>query len=283
MQNIGSKLKAYFEVARPGNHIIGVLTIIAAAFLAGAELSQWARILLAALSASLVAAGGYAINDFFDVEIDKVNRPDRPLPRGSLSKEEVWWMWRLCSGAGVVAAAFVGPYALAVVICWVILLYFYSKRFKRSVLLGNLMIGFATGLAFIYGGVVAGNIGLSLIPAAFAFLVNLARELVKDIEDAEGDARDKAVTLPVKHGTRPALVLASLTLLILIGTTLAAYRWGGYNLSYLAIVSLVDLSFIWVIVSMWRNAAPKNMHVLSNVLKVDMLVGLIAIYIGSAT
>jgi geranylgeranylglycerol-phosphate geranylgeranyltransferase len=277
------KLKAFIALIRPLNLMIVFLTIAAAAVLAGAGINQWQIIALASLSGALVAAGGYAINDYFDVEIDKVNRPTRPIPNGVLSATEAWWVWRLLSSAGIIVGAFIGPYALGVVICWVISLYFYSKRYKRSVLVGNLLVGVMTGLAFVFGGIIAGNVESSFIPAVFAFLVNLSRELVKDVEDVEGDAQNNARTLPVKHGVRPALTLATLTLLILIASTLAAYRWGGYNLRYLAIVSIVDVSFIWVIISMWRNSTPKNMHTLSTILKADMLIGLLAIYFGSTS
>ena len=284
-----NKLKAFIELLRPVNALIVFLTIAAAALLAGLpaaslagmEFALWSRILLAALAGALIAGGGYAINDYYDVEIDKINRPARPLPRGALSPTEAWWTWRLFSSAGVLMSAFLGPYTLAIALGWVISLYFYSKRFKRSVLLGNLIVGLATGLAFIYGGFVAGNVERSVLPAVFAFLINVARELVKDVEDVKGDAHGEAGTLPVKHGLKPALVLATVTLLLLIGSTLAAYRWGAYNLQYLFLVALIDMSLIVVMISMWRNAAPANMRRLSTVLKIDMLLGLIAIYVGT--
>ncbi|HEX9828816.1 MAG TPA: geranylgeranylglycerol-phosphate geranylgeranyltransferase [Bacteroidota bacterium] len=277
-----SKLKALFELVRPVNLLLVFLTIAAAAVLAGAQSEQWQLIALAAVSGALIAGGGYAINDYYDVEIDAVNKPQRPLPSGALSRSEAWWTWRIVSSAGVIASAFIGPYPLGIAICWVISLYFYSRRFKRSILIGNLLVGLVTGLAFVFGGAAVGNLEQSFVPAVFAFLVNLARELVKDVEDLEGDAREYAGTLPVKHGIRPALVLASVTLLILIGSTLAAYRWGGYNLRYLAIVAVVDASFVWAIISMWRDSSPKNMRLLSTLLKVDMLIGLLAIYLGTA-
>ncbi|MGH2567750.1 MAG: geranylgeranylglycerol-phosphate geranylgeranyltransferase [Bacteroidota bacterium] len=277
-----SKLKAALELLRPLNTFIVFLTIAAASIVAGGGPADWQPILLAALAGALIAASGYAINDYFDVEIDAVNRPQRPLPRGALRKAEAWWIWRLCSSAGVVMSAFVGPVVLAIALFWVLSLYFYSRRFKKSALVGNLIIGLATGLAFVYGGAVVAQLERSFVPAMFAFLINLARELVKDVEDREGDAKGNARTLPVQYGVKPALVLATLTLLVLIGATLGAYQIGLYNRQYLAVVGLVDASLIVVIVLMWRNASPSNMHRLSTVLKVDMLVGLVAIYLGSS-
>ena len=79
--------------------------------------------------------------------------------------------------------------ALLIVVLSIALLYFYSARLKRTVLIGNLVIGLMTGMAFIYGGVVVGRMERAVVPAIFAFLVNLARELLKDVEDMEGDRK----------------------------------------------------------------------------------------------
>ncbi len=94
---------------------------------------------------------------------------------------------------------------MLIVIFAVVLLYYYSARLKRTIIAGNVVVGFMTGMAFIYGGTTVGHVERALIPAIFAFLINFARELVKDVEDIEGDKKEQAVTLPVKYGIRPAL------------------------------------------------------------------------------
>lgn len=102
------KLKAFTELIRPMNVAMVFLAIGAASLLAGAELVDWKMILLASLSGALIASGGYAINDYFDADIDSINRPDRPLPRGAVEKTEAWWIWRMSSSAGVILSAFLG-------------------------------------------------------------------------------------------------------------------------------------------------------------------------------
>jgi len=93
---------------------------------------------------------------------------------------------------------------------------FLFSPIKENVFHRNVLIGSMTGMAFIYGGVVVGRIEHAVVPAIFAFLVNLARELLKDVEDMEGDRRENAVTLPVKYGVTTALILRLLRSLILI-------------------------------------------------------------------
>ncbi|MBI3586773.1 MAG: UbiA family prenyltransferase, partial [Ignavibacteriales bacterium] len=176
---------------------------------------------------------------------------------------------------------FLSPVTFAIALFWVVSLFFYSRLFKRKMLIGNILVAIMTGLAFVYGAVVIGNVEKSWIPALFAFLINLARELVKDAEDIEGDARGHANTLPVKHGVRPTLLLASLVIICLIGATLLPYSGGVYNSTYLLIVSVVDFALLYVLVSMWRSWSPENLNKLSMTLKLTMVVGLAAIFFGS--
>jgi geranylgeranylglycerol-phosphate geranylgeranyltransferase len=278
---MNSKWKGLLQLIRPINVGMVLLTIVGAAVLAGGEFHQWWRIIWAALSAGSIAAGGYAINDYFDVKIDAVNRPERPLPAGLVSATEAWWVWRLCSSAGVILSAFLGPEALGIALFWVFSLYFYSKHFKRTVLWGNLLVGIATGLAFVYGGVAVGQIERSYWPALFAFLINLAREVVKDVEDREGDAQGSARTLPVVYGIKPALTLATLTLIVLVGATIAAYHFGIYNQRYLVVVALVDSALLGVAVLLWQKTTPMHLHRMSTVLKLAMVGGLLAMFFGS--
>lgn len=275
------KLLALLELTRPLNILIVFLSIVVAAVIAGAETSEWIQVVFASLAGALIAGGGNSINDLFDVDIDRINKPHRPFARGAVSKQETWLVWLLSSGVGLFLTAFLAPTALLIAATWVVALYYYSKVLKRTVLWGNIVVGTLTGLALIYGGVVVGHPDRSLMPALFAFLINLAREVVKDVEDMEGDARENAGTLPLRHGVRSAQMAASVVLVVLMAATIFPYVNGLYDLTYFSLVLLVDAAVMYVIVSMWRNSSPSNMNRVSLILKINMLVGLAAIYFGS--
>jgi geranylgeranylglycerol-phosphate geranylgeranyltransferase len=276
-----STFKAYVELLRPLNVGIVFLTIAAAAVLADARAADWLVVVLAASAGALIAGGGYALNDYFDLDIDTINRPARPLPRGAARTEGALWIWRVTSTAGVLVSAYLGPITFSIALFWVVSLYFYNRTYKRTVLVGNVLIGVDTGLAFVYGAVAIGNAQRSWFPALFAFLINVARELVKDVEDLEGDARGNAQTLPVKYGAKPALMLASLTIILLVGATFLPYSSGLYTIDYLIIVTVVNVALLYVLNSMWRDRSPSNLNKLSLILKLNMVVGLIAIFVGS--
>ena len=275
------KLKAYFQLSRPVNAIITFVSIPVAFWIAGGVLSSWLFILLAGLTGALVAAGANAINDAFDIDIDRINRPDRPLPRGALTIQDAQKMWLIVSIVALGINLFLNLTALLIVMLTIALLYLYSARLKRTVLLGNIVIGLMTGMAFIYGGVVAGRIEHAVVPAIFAFLINLARELLKDIEDMEGDRKEHAVTLPIKYGIAPALVLATASLLILIGTTIVVSIYQLYHSAFLFIVIIADCLICVSIILMWRDRSSMAMRRVSTILKISMVIGLISIIVGS--
>jgi len=278
---LSKKLKAYVDLTRPVNVAITMLSIPAASILAGGNLKQWFEILVAALTGGFVAAAANSINDFFDVEIDRINKPGRPIPRGDASKKEAWIEWLSLSIVAVLLNLMLNDYALGIVVFAVVTLYWYSALFKRTVIAGNLVVGLMTGMAFVYGAVVVGNPGKAVVPALFAFLINVAREVIKDIEDVEGDRAEHAATLPVKYGTRPALWLATVSIVVLIATTIVAFWRGLYTVLYLYPVLVVDILLLIVTIWMWRDQKPATMSRLSNGLKLCMILGLGALFVGS--
>ncbi|RPI02217.1 MAG: hypothetical protein EHM64_14350 [Ignavibacteriae bacterium] len=276
-----NKLLAWIQLSRPVNVLITFVSIPVACWIAGGSAPLQLSYLLAGISGALVAAGANAINDAFDIEIDRINRPDRPLPRGVLTLRDARRMWLMVSIVAVAINLFLNISALLIVALSIFLLTYYSARLKRTVLIGNVVIASMTGMAFIYGGAVVARLERALVPALFAFLVNFARELLKDIEDMEGDRKENAVTLPIKYGTAPAIVLASASILLLIGTTIAAALLGWYAPIFLSLVLIADVLLGATVLLVWRSAHPATMRRASIMLKMSMIIGLISIIAGS--
>lgn len=273
-------LGAFLSLIRPLNLLIAFLSIIVAAVLAGGDERDVLPILLAALAGIAVAAGANAINDHFDVEIDRVNRPERPIPRGDLTVADAKRTWIATSVVAAFCSGFVGIWPFAIVVGAITVLYWYSRSLKATPLVGNLVVGGMTGLAFIYGAAAVGPMDRGIVPALFAFLVNLARELVKDIEDREGDALAHAATLPVRYGIRPARIMTTATLVLLIALTLYVAFREVYGGPFLAIVLAADVLMAFVAVAVWWRDTPSFMRSLSSALKLAMVIGLAAIWLG---
>jgi len=276
-----SNLTGLLLLTRPLNVLIAFLSIFIGGFITG-TLQPLEKLLLACLSGSIIGAGANSINDYFDLEIDRINKPRRPLPAGRITKGQAWVFSIICFLSGIIISTGIHRTGFATALLSSITLYVYSWKLKRTVIWGNLTVAFITGLAFVYGGLALGRIRQSLILGVFSFFFNFAREIIKDIEDEPGDRSNGVVTLPIRHGTRPSLILVTFTVLILVILTVLPFLFGWFSMRYLVAVVLgVDLFLFYLVFSMWRDPSPRHMGRLSSRMKVDMFMGLLAIYLGS--
>lgn len=274
------RLIDYLRLTRPQNNTIAALSVLVGMAVCGSVESWW-KVLLACLSAFFISAGGNSINDVFDLDIDRINKPYRPLVEGKISPRSALLFSIILLWFGILLSFWIKLTSVLVAVSVCILLVVYSSSLKRRLLWGNLTVAIVSASAFLYGGLVTDDFRLSLIPAAFAFLFHLGREILKDIEDLKGDSSEGASTLPIRVGVAGSLVLCSLVFLLLIILTGLPYVLQIFSPLYLLIVIPgVDLVLVYVIWSMWRDPKAPNIHRLSNLLKIDMLLGLAAIYLG---
>jgi len=274
------RLTAFFLLTRPLNVLIAMVSIFIGAFITG-TISPLINVLLASLSGGFIAAGANAINDYFDVETDRINKPYRPIAARIITMREGGLFSMVLFSIGVILGLLVNWLAFVVAVFSSMLLYWYSARLKRTVLWGNLSVSLITSLAFIYGGIAVNRLGLALIPAVFSFFYHLGREIIKDAEDIAGDIADRIVTLPIEFGKRKALLLATGIYIFLIGLTIVPYALNIFGIYYLIIVvAIVNAVVVFALFSMWRDMTPNNLSRLSVILKLNMFAGLAAIYCG---
>lgn len=274
------KLRAILLLSRPVNVLIGMASIGVAAAITG-TVSPLKNVLLASLSGGLITAAANSINDYYDLEIDRVNKPYRPLPAGMIRPGLVPGIALIEFTAGILAGAFINVTAFSIALIFSLLLYFYSAYLKRVPLWGNILVSLASAMAFIYGGVAVNRVPRTIIPAAFAFFFHLGREIIKDVQDMEGDARVNARTFPLVYGKTRALTVASVNFLLLMILIFIPFLKEWYGEKYfLTCLFGVYPVLIFSMVGIWKNQSFRNLGFISNLLKADMLVGLLAIYLG---
>jgi geranylgeranylglycerol-phosphate geranylgeranyltransferase len=275
-----NKIIAHLKLTRPQNNLIAALSVLVGALVAG-DIEYWGKVSFACISAFFISGGGNSLNDFFDVEIDKINKPFRPLPKGEISKRSALWLSISLFLVGLGVSLFIRPLSVIIAMIAIIFLIFYNHTLKRKLFWGNFAVSFVSALAFIYGGITTNDFRLSLIPAVFAFLFHLGREVIKDMEDLEGDSSLKVLSLPNKFGINFSLSFTTCIFSFLMMLTFFPYIFDVFSWFYLVLVILgVDLVLIYVIWSMWNDPSNLNLHRLSTILKIDMLLGLAAIYVG---
>ncbi len=186
----------------------------------------------------------------------------------------------VCFSAGIAVAFLVNRFAVATAVFFSLLLIAYSALFKRMVLIGNAVVSLATAAAFFYGGLAVGEVRAAAFPAAFAFFMHFGREIIKDMEDLEGDRRCGAATMPVRWGMRPAQRLAAVMLVVTVILTVIPFLNGRYGLWYLLLVLPIDLLLCVIAAALQRPPTPPRLGRMSIALKAAMAWGLLAIYAG---
>lgn len=270
------------QLLRPFNFVMfwigvalgGLLTAGLGAFQGG----NLRLLLIAAASASLIGGGANAINDVFDLDIDRVNRPQRPLPSGRSTVSTARMLWAAASIVGVALSFLLTTAHVVIAAVSVALCYLYSARLKRVPVAGNLLVAFVTPLALIvYGGWAVGPPGPAFVGAAFAFLTTFAREVVKDIEDVAGDAGAGARTIPLRWGVPAAVRSTAAVLACTVALTPLPFLVLEYSGMFLLVVLVADvlmLSALWMIL---RDDPVAHAGKASSMLKTAMLVGIAAL------
>ena len=272
--------KYFYKMSRPLNVLIAGFTILIAAIVTG-QFEFSAILVFAILTASFITSGANIVNDIFDIEIDRINKPKRLLPSGKVSLKSAWIYFIISYFLAIILALLSGWFMFIIAFSIGILLYTYSSYFKRTVLWGNIVVSFSTAIAFIYGAEAVGHWKAGIIPAFFSLFFHFGREVIKDMQDMEGDLAHNAVTFAGKFGKQNSIFLVNVVFFILILLTLVPYLLNIYNISYLWIVVFgVDLVLAGVSVIIWFRNDVSALGKVSHLLKLDMFVGLIAIYFG---
>lgn len=156
---------------------------------------------LLSLSTVCIAAAGYIINDYFDIKIDLVNKPQRVIIGRYLKRRLAMGVHQALNVLGCLIGLYLSKWVFLVDVLSVTLLWFYSAQFKRQPLVGNLVVSLLTALALVVLAVYyRQHTGMLLIYALFSFGISLIREIIKDMQDVRGDARFGCRTLPIVWG-----------------------------------------------------------------------------------
>jgi geranylgeranylglycerol-phosphate geranylgeranyltransferase len=301
------KFIAFVLLTRPLNVLISGLSILLAASLATPvgvrPLSFSSAVACAMISTMLITAGANAINDWFDLEIDKINRPRRMLPARRLTPRAARSFAIFLFACGNFFSIFISSVAVMIAVASSFLLIVYTPWFKRQPLSGNLVVSAVSAMAFIYGAYAA-EIGMArleelafqaatalgawnvswragIFPAVFAFLFHFGREVVKDLEDQAGDRAVQARTLPLAYGLQAAQIAATIAFVLLSIATLVPFYIGLYGSAYLWITLLgVDSVLLFALYFLWKQPERHRMRQVSAALKAGMFLGLAAIYMG---
>lgn len=318
MKRLAEIIKPYLQLLRVGNlTFVAILLYVMEKWVATpllqleqfGELMPWWILTLLIVSVIGIAAGGYVINDYFDVKIDRINRPDNLVVTRIISRDAAMNLFYGLTAVGVIAGTVVAWWAHSwtLLFTYVVipgLLWFYSASYKRMFLVGNLVVAFASAIVPLLVAIANADYlhhlyqnALAYSPivgelyvwtggfAIFAFLLTWVREIVKDIEDIEGDREMECRTLPIVWGDKVAKIIATLLLMaiaILIVYMLFAvlpfsHEWKSLPTRYVVFGLIVPI--LCSIVLLWAANNRTEYHRVQTIIKFAMFMGMLFSYV----
>ncbi|MGC8514805.1 MAG: UbiA family prenyltransferase [Thermoplasmata archaeon] len=269
---------SWVRIIRPINALMGfVATYISALVGIGLNIIHSNFLILSTLAGIcvfLVISAGNIINDISDADTDKINHPERPIPKGEIRIRDAWMVsTALFSIAAIIAGISLSLTAGIVVITAIAVLVGYEMKLKGSGLPGNFAISVLVGMIFIFGGIAVHSVSRMILLFLMAFLTNSAREIIKDVQDMKGDVNRK--TFPMRHGIKASFSLVVALTLAGIAFSLLTYFLGVFGFIYLIAVIVADAVFIASLAVFSRNAKESQ-----NFSKLAMILGLVAFTVG---
>lgn len=298
-------LKPFLKLIRWPNLLFIILTqvlfeycIYHPVYRGGIPAQDTFQFVLLVVASVFIAAAGYIINDYFDINIDLINKPDKMVLDKSFSRR---WalLWHLVlSTAGILCTAIAvrssGWYLIIANIICVVLLWFYSARFKKDALIGNIIVSLLTAWTIMiiflskysfsdaFGNVDTNQVRLfrfAILYGGFAFIISLIREAVKDIEDMPGDERFGCKTMPVVWGVSATKIYIAvwmtilIVMLIIVQVYVLQFRWWA---AVVYCTLLIVLPLLYMFRKLIRAGTTQEYHHLSSLAKAIMLTGILS-------
>jgi 4-hydroxybenzoate polyprenyltransferase len=264
---------------------------------------------LLVLSTILITAGGNIVNDIFDVETDKINKPEKMLIGTSIPELSAKILYLIFSISGLLIGVYLAFQVKSIQLglifpAIVIMLFLYSKTYQRTMLLGNVIVASLSAMVILIVWLfeffaltsnpmiyVEVQNSLKLVSyiffayALFAFIVSLIREILKDAEDSDGDAESGYGTLAIVYGKNAAKYVASA--IIVLGMALLAFSqyWLFQNAFLLVMwyLGIIQLLFMYVLYYVLKAKTKKDFHSVSNACKILMLAGILSMQLFSVS
>ncbi|MDG6985944.1 MAG: geranylgeranylglycerol-phosphate geranylgeranyltransferase [Nitrososphaerota archaeon] len=278
-------LRAELELVRPVNCAMIGFAVVVGAYVSKPPAVSPVQLTLGFLTGFFICAYSMVVNDRYDLEVDKVNQPGRPIPSGRVSASEAAAMSYVTLGVGLAFAALsFDLLALLIAAAYALLSWLYNARAKKTGFAGNLIVASSLAIPFIYGGaVMGGSIGgsLLLMMALTAFFSGVGREVVKGMADVDGDAKRDINSIARSRGQAFAAWVGAAFFVFAVFTSWVPLLTGLANGIYTIGVVVPDAIFLFLAAAIVARHDPSGAHRVKNIALAGMTLGLL-VFIGGA-
>ena len=273
------------QLIRPVNCAMIGFAVIVGAFVSKPPLISVLQLSFGFLTGFLICAYSMIVNDVYDVDVDRVNRPGRPIPNGRISVRDASRLSFLVLALGLACSVVSRvPLAVGVAVVYAFLSWLYNSRAKKTGLPGNLIVASSLAIPFIYGGAVTGGSisgSLLLMMALTAFFSGVGREVVKAMADVEGDAKRDVSSVARRRGLGFASWVGALFFILAVLTSWVPLLTGLANEVYRFGVAIPDVIFVYLAVAIVARHEPASAYRVKNIALAGMTLGLL-VFIGGA-
>ena len=275
-------LLGYIMIIRPLNVFLGGLTILISSLIIKYE-GPAISVILPVFVVMFFTIGANTLNDYFDYEIDKINRPDRAISSGLVLRNQALILSLFSFIIGVLIALRLNKDSQLLSIGVSLpLIIAYNVKLKNYALIGNIIVSLILAMSFIYAGLVFEKTEPLIIPALLAFGLTLIREIVKDLADIKGDKSAGLMTFPIVYGKKKTIILCTILSLFLGIGSFIPFLTGYYNTFYgISLILMVEIPLAVVVISLLNKPVILTAKRGSKLLKFCTLGGLLSIYIGT--
>ena len=242
-----TKIKGLLKLLRFELPFSAGVCVVMGQLLALGEFASISITVFGFMSVFLISASILVMNDYFDVETDKLNAPHRPIPSNLVTPNEALYFSLFLLFAGIILSYLISIAVFFISIVLAVIGFLYNRYFKKSGLPGNLMVSFSVGMTFIYGGA---SIGLPfhkmvLFFGLIAALIDLGEEIAADSMDIQGDLLINSNSLAIKYGKSAVLKISGIIFFIVILLSAVPFILKWFSIIYLIPIAIMDIAIAY--------------------------------------
>lgn len=276
------KIKGILQIFRPELPFAAGVCVLLGEIVALGNFPPLREAVLGFLCGFFISGSAIVLNDYFDLEVDKVNAPHRPLPSGVVSPTEAIVLTGVATVIGLAASFWIGPLTFVFGVAAWLIGFLYNWKFKEKGLLGNLMVAASVAGTFLLGGVAVGEPWSPIVWcfALIGFFIDLGEEIAGDAMDMEGDKKRDSRSIAILKGRRFALGLSSLFFGLVILLSLVPALFGWLGASYLVMIAIMDVLIVFFTIRLLKSQTSAEGVRAMRGLYIGATVGMLAFIIG---
>jgi geranylgeranylglycerol-phosphate geranylgeranyltransferase len=279
-----TKLSGFVQLIRPELPLAAGICVLLGEIVALGDLPPLRPGLLGFVCGFFLSGTALVLNDYFDLEVDRINAPLRPLPSGKVSPREVIYFAAFTALLGLGAALAISLPALLLGLLFWTVGFLYNWKFKQAGLAGNLMVSASVAVTFVLGGMAVGEPWNKIVWffSLQAFLIDLGEEIAGDAMDIEGDLKRGSRSIAIRKGKQFALRMASFVFALVVFNSIIPYVLGWLGIGYLILVIIMDLALLYFTSGLLKSRTPDEGRSFMRRIYLVTLFGMLAYIAGKA-